>query len=260
MELDFLMLLLLGVAAFSAGYIDAVVGGGGLVQVPAMFALFPKEHPATLLGTGKVAGIVGTASSAWRYARSGRVRWSAALPAACSALGGAFLGAWSVTHVPPEFVRPLLPVALCIVFFYTLIKKDLGAQSAPRFSGWSETWRALVLGAVIGYYDGLFGPGTGSFLLFLYVRFFGLDFIQGSAAAKIVNVACNGAALAWFGYAGHVWIWVGLYMALFNLTGAQIGSRMALKRGVGFVRVLFLWVVSLLILKTAYDAWVLWMS
>ena len=111
-----------------------------------------------------------------------------------------------------------------------------------------------MLGAVIGFYDGIFGPGTGSFLLFLYVRFFGLDFVQGSAAAKIVNVACNLAALTWFGIDGHVWWWVGLGMAVFNLTGAQIGSRLALKHGVRFVRVLFLVVVSLLIAKTAWDA------
>ncbi len=255
-ELDPLLIVLLALAAFSAGFIDSVVGGGGLIQVPAMFSLFPREHPATLLGTGKLSGIVGTASAAWRYATTIRVRWSAALPASLAALVFAFAGAWSVTHVSPDLLRPLLPIALTVVFFYTLMRKDLGSRHEPKYQGFAETWRAALLGAVIGFYDGIFGPGTGSFLLFLYVRFFGLDFVQGSAAAKIVNVACNLAALTWFGLDGHVWWWVGLGMAVFNLTGSQIGSRLALKHGVRFVRVFFLVVVSLLIAKTAWDAFV----
>ncbi|QEI09588.1 TSUP family transporter [Pigmentiphaga aceris] len=254
MDLSSTQWLMLACAAFMAGYIDSIVGGGGLIQVPAIFSIFPREAPATLLGTSKLAGIIGTGSAAWRYARSTRVPWRTALPAACAAFFCAFWGAWSVTRIPPETVRPILPFVLMAVFVYTLAKKDLGSVHAPKFDGRRELFMALLMGGAIGFYDGLFGPGTGSFLLFMFVRFFGFDFLSGSVSAKIVNVACNAAALLWFGADGHVWWAVGAVMAVFNLAGSQIGSRMALKHGTGFVRRLFLVVVSALIVKSMYDA------
>ncbi|ATQ73429.1 hypothetical protein CR152_02060 [Massilia violaceinigra] len=249
---------LLGCAAFLAGLVDAVVGGGGLIQLPVLFSMFPREVPATLLGTSKLAGIFGTGAAAVNYARKVRVAWSAAAPAAVSALLLSFAGAYTVTKVPADFVRTLLPVVLVAVAVYTFRKKDFGSVHAPLHSGSTERWVAVGIGAAIGFYDGFFGPGTGSFLLFLYVRFFGFDFLSASAAAKVVNVACNLSALMWFGYSGHVLWQLGLLMAACQVAGSLVGTKLAIKHGSAFVRKLFLVVVSLLIVKTSYDAIVKW--
>ncbi|QJD99978.1 TSUP family transporter [Massilia forsythiae] len=246
-------LVLLACAAFVAGLVDAVVGGGGLIQIPAIFAVYPKEVPATLLGTNKLAAVFGTAVAAVKYARRVTVAWSTAAPAALAAFVLSFVGAWTVTRVPGDFVRSLLPLILLAVAVYTFKKKDLGEIHAPLHSGMTERLLATGVGAAIGFYDGFFGPGTGSFLIFLFVRFFGFDFLSASAAAKIVNVACNVSALIWFGYSGHL-IWqLGLLMAVCQIGGSLVGTRLALKHGSGFVRKLFLLVVGALIVKTAYD-------
>ncbi|MES2161430.1 MAG: TSUP family transporter [Pseudomonadota bacterium] len=250
--------LVLGVAAFGAGLVDAVVGGGGLIQLPAMFSVFPNMAPATLIGTNKLASIFGTSVAAVSYARRVAIAWSVATPAALAALVFAFLGAYTVTKVSAEFMRLLLPVVLVAVAIYTFAKKDFGSVHAPIHSGTREQTLALLIGAGIGFYDGFFGPGTGSFLVFLFVRIFGFDFLGASAVAKVVNVACNFAALIWFGYSGHL-IWqLGATMAVAQIAGSIIGSRMAMKHGSGFVRKLFLVVVTILILKTGYDAWLRW--
>ena len=246
-------LALLAVAAFVAGLVDAVVGGGGLIQIPAIFAVLPREVPATLLGTSKLVSMCGTTVAAVKYARRVRVAWSAAAPAAAGAFVMAFVGAWTVTRVPGDFVRSLLPLILLAVAVYTFKKKDFGTVHAPLHSGMTEQMLATGVGAFIGFYDGFFGPGTGSFLLFLFIRFFGFDFLSASAAAKVVNVACNVSALIWFGYSGHL-IWkLAALMAVCQVAGSLIGTRLALKHGSGFVRKLFLVVVSLLIVKTGYD-------
>ncbi len=244
----------LGVAALFAGLVDAVVGGGGLIQLPALFATLPNTVPATLLGTSKLAGVWGTAAAAINYARQVKVQWSTAAPAACAAFLLSFCGAWTVTHIPPDFLRKLLPFVLIAVFFYTLMRKDFGSIHAPAHDGLKEKLIAIGVGAAIGFYDGFFGPGTGSFLVFLFVRFFGFDFLGASAVAKVVNVACNCAALLWFGYSGHLLWQIGALMALCNVAGSLIGSRLAIKHGTAFVRQIFLLVVSALIIKTTYDA------
>jgi uncharacterized membrane protein YfcA len=247
---------MLGGAAFLAGLVDAVVGGGGLIQLPVLFALFPKEVPATLLGTSKLAGIFGTGAAAINYARRVRVAWSAAAPAALAAFALSFAGAYTVTKVPADFVRTLLPILLVAVAVYTFKKKDFGSVHAPVHSGNSERIAAIAMGAGIGFYDGFFGPGTGSFLLFMFVRFFGFDFLSASAAAKVVNVACNISALMWFGVSGHLLWQLGLMMAACQVAGSLVGTKLAIKHGSAFVRKLFLVVVSLLILKTGYDAFI----
>jgi uncharacterized membrane protein YfcA len=246
--------VILCIAAFLAGLIDAVVGGGGLIQIPALFASLPNVAPATLLGTSKLAGVWGTGAAAVNFARRVKVEWSTAAPAAMAAFALSFLGAYTVTKIPPDFIRKLLPFVLIAVALYTLKKKDFGSVHAPLHQGFREKVFAVVVGGGIGFYDGFFGPGTGSFLMFLFVRFFGFDFLGASAVAKVVNVACNSAALLWFGYSGHLLWQVGLMMAVCNVAGSLFGSRLAIRNGSGFVRKLFLVVVSALILRTAYDA------
>jgi uncharacterized membrane protein YfcA len=246
--------LILAIASFLAGLIDAVVGGGGLIQIPALFAMLPNSAPATIFGTNKLAGIFGTSAAAVNFAKRVKLAWSAALPAAGAAFLFAFLGAYTVTHIPTEAIRKSLPFILLAVAIYTVKKKDFGSIHAPLHTGSKEKLFAILIGGGIGFYDGVFGPGTGSFLIFLFVRFFGFDFLAASAVSKVINVATNLAALLWFGYSGHI-IWqLGLIMAICNVGGSLVGTRLALKHGSGFVRKLFLLVVSVLILKTGYDA------
>lgn len=253
-EPDLLTIFILCAAALLAGLIDAVVGGGGLIQTPALFSTMPQAIPATLLGTSKLAGIFGTAAAAINFSRRVRIAWSAAVPAAMAAFAFSFAGAYTVTAIPPDFLRKLLPFILTGLVVYTFKKKNFGDHHVPVYTGLKERWVAALVGGGIGFYDGFFGPGTGSFLVFFFVRLFGFDFLGASAVSKIVNVACNFAALLWFGYSGHLLWQVGIIMAVCNIAGSLAGSRLAMKHGTGFVRKLFLVVVSLLIAKTAHDA------
>ncbi|MCX7176613.1 MAG: TSUP family transporter [Proteobacteria bacterium] len=246
------MLLLMG-AAFLAGLVDAVVGGGGLVLIPALFMALPQAAPATIFGTNKFAAIFGTASAAHRYSQRIKVPWRAALPAAIAAFGLSYVGAMSVALMPKGLLRPLVLVMLIAVAVYTFSRKDFGSADQSRPHQPLDTLWAVLLGAGIGFYDGFFGPGAGSFLLFLFIRFFGFDFLRASAAAKIVNVATNGAALIYFGATGHVLWGIAVSMALFNVGGALLGSRLALRYGSGFVRRVFLGVATALIGKFGYD-------
>ena len=247
-------LVLISLASLLAGGIDSIVGGGGLILVPALFAVYPTTAPATLFGTNKSASVWGTSIATVQYSRRVQMRWAVLLPAAGAALAGSFIGAWVVTLIDPTFLRRLLPFILLAVLLYTLAKKDLGRTHAPRHTPGRETALACAIGAVIGWYDGFFGPGTGSFFIFLFVRLLGYDFLNASASAKLLNVATNVAAIALFAMKGHVWWQIGLVMAVANVAGSLIGTRLALKHGAGFVRGVFIVVVSALILKTGYDA------
>ena len=247
-------LVLISLASLLAGGIDSIVGGGGLILVPALFAVYPGAAPATLFGTNKSASVWGTTIATLQYSRRVQLRWPVLLPAALAALVGGFAGAWHVTLVDPSFLRKLLPFILLAVLLYTLAKKDLGSTHAPRHDRQRETLLACAIGAVIGWYDGFFGPGTGSFFIFLFVRLLGYDFLNASASAKLLNVATNLAAIALFAMKGHVWWHIGLVMAVANVAGSLLGTRLALKHGAGFVRGVFIVVVGALILKTGYDA------
>lgn len=247
-------LIVVASASLLAGFVDAIVGGGGLIMVPALFAAFPTTHPATLFGVNKGASIWGTAVATAQYSRRVNMRWSALLPAAAVGFMASLAGAWLVTQISPDFLRKVLPFVLVLVLAYTLAKKELGRHHAPRLSGRSETLAACCIGLVVGFYDGFFGPGTGSFLVFLFVRWLGYDFLNASASAKLLNTASNLAALLLFAYKGHVWWHYALVLAVANVLGSLLGTRMALRHGAGFVRVVFLLVVSALICKTGYDA------
>ncbi|MFM9880136.1 MAG: sulfite exporter TauE/SafE family protein [Burkholderiaceae bacterium] len=242
-------------ASLAAGFVDAIVGGGGLILVPALFATFPSAHPATLFGTNKAASVWGTALATWQYSRRVELRWGALLPAVAVSFAAAFAGAWAVTVVSPTLLRLVLPFVLLAVLVYTVVRKEMGHHHTPRYQGRAEAVVACTVGALIGFYDGFFGPGTGSFLVFLFVRWLGYDFLHASASAKLLNVATNLAALALFAYKGHVWWHFAVAMALANLVGSWLGTHLALKHGAGFVRVVFIGVVAALIFKTGWDAW-----
>ena len=247
-------LLWVTLAAGLAGFVDAIVGGGGLILLPTLFAVHPSALPATLFGTNKAAAIGGTAWACSQYARRVTMNWGTLAPAAVTALLASFAGAWLVTMVPATGLRKALPLVLLVVLLYTLWRKDLGRVHAPHLSPRREALRGSAIGAGIGFYDGFFGPGTGSFFVFLLVRGLGYDFLHASAGAKLLNTATNLAAIALFAAKGHVWWHVAAVMAVANVIGSLVGTRLALSRGSGFVRGVFIVVVSALILKTAYDA------
>lgn len=247
-------LLLVSLASLLAGFVDAIVGGGGLILVPALFAVFPTTHPATLLGVNKGAAIWGTGFAAWQFNRRVRLPWAALLPAALVGFAASLAGAWVVTVVSPSYLRRAMPLVLLAVLIYTLAKKDLGQHHAPRFSGRAEIAVAASIAALIGFYDGFFGPGAGSFFVFLMVRLLGYDFLNASASAKVLNSATNLAALLLFVAKGHIWWHFVAVMAVANVLGSLAGTHLALKHGAGFVRWVFVGVVSALILKTGYDA------
>lgn len=250
---DYSLLLILGTAALFAGFIDAVVGGGGLIQIPALFTALPSEVPATLFGTNKFASVFGTSNAAWRYARRVRMPWRTTLPAALAAFAFSYVGAMAVAWLPPQLLRPLILLLLIGAAAYTFSNRDFGAIHRPQHTGRREFTYALLVGGVIGFYDGFFGPGTGSFLIFLFIRFFGFDFLHASAASKVVNVATNLAALGFFLPHGHILPLAAVSMATCNVTGSLIGTHLALRHGSGFVRKVFLGVVSVFIVKFAYD-------
>ncbi|RQP24636.1 TSUP family transporter [Piscinibacter terrae] len=241
-------------ASLFAGFVDAIVGGGGLILVPALFSVYPNAPPATLFGTNKGAAVWGTGWATVQFARRVTMPWNALVPAAIAALIGGAVGAFTVTLVSPAGLRKALPFILLGVLLYTLAKKELGRHHEPRFAGRSEAALASGIGLTIGFYDGFFGPGTGSFFVFLFVRLLGYDFLHASASAKLLNTATNVAALVTFIAKGHVWWHVAAVMAVANVAGSLLGTRLALKHGAGFVRGVFIVVVSALILKTGYDA------
>ena len=246
-------LIMLLAAAMFAGFVDAVAGGGGLIQVPSLLMAVPSESPATVFGTNKLSSIFGTGNAAWRYARRISLPWNIALPAAATAFLFSFAGAAAMAWLPKSVVRPLVLGLLVLVLVYTMIKPDFGVASGTRLIPGSERKRALWIGAALGFYDGFFGPGAGSFLIFAFVRFFRLDFLHASSAAKVVNFSTNAAALAYFVPSGHVLWAIGLAMAVFNIAGALLGTRLALSHGSHFVRGVFIVVASVLIVRLGYD-------
>ena len=246
-------LALLGVGAFLAGMVDAVVGGGGLIQIPLLFSAFPQAAPATLFGTNKLASVFGTAGAAVQYSRRVSIPWSAAGPAALAAAIGSWSGARAVVLFPPAALRPLILVLLVLVALYTFLRKDFGIHHRRLASAGRECGLAILIGAALGFYDGFFGPGTGSFLIFLFIRILGMDFLHASVSAKIVNVSTNLAAIAVFVSHGAVFWQVALVMACCNLLGSRVGTGLALRHGAAFIRKAFLAVVLVLILRFAAD-------
>jgi len=242
-------LAFLAAAAFVAGWIDAVVGGGGLVQLPALLVGLPGALPAQLLATNKFGSIFGTATSSVTFYRRVRPDLRTALPMAAVAYVGSIGGALVGLHIPKSAFNPIILVLLVVVGAYTLFKPDLGRESILRFHGARHTVLAMLTGFVIGGYDGALGPGTGSFLVFTLVGLLGYNFLEASAKAKIANFATNLGALTVFAPMGLVILKVGVVIAGANLLGGYVGARTAVARGSGFVRAFFVAIVSAFIVK-----------
>jgi uncharacterized protein len=238
---------------FFASMVDAVAGGGGLISVPALFVLFPSAHPAAILATNKFSSTCGAFAAVIRYAFSGKIIWSVALPAGIVSLGFAFLGARAVSLLPRDLARPLIFVMLLAVAVYTLFNKDLGKVHAPKLEAERALKVAIVMGVVLGFYEGFFGPGTGSFLVFALVGIFGFDMLSASATGRFINFTANISALAYFMLQGMVEYSVALPMAVSTIAGGLVGSKLAITHGSSFIRKAFLIVLIAVLAKFAWD-------
>lgn len=257
-EMDLTLILLMIVAGFAAGWVDAVVGGGGLIQLPALLLGFPGATPAQILATNKISSIFGTATSSITYVRRIKPDLRTALPMAFVAFLGAIGGALIGVHMPKAAFNPIILVMLVVVGAYTFFKPSLGQVTALKHSGARHLATAMAVGFVIGVYDGALGPGTGSFLVFALVGLVGYAFLEASAKAKIANFATNLGALVIFIPGGHVMWQIGLTMAAANIAGGYVGARTAVAKGSTFVRVVFMIVVIAFIIRIGGELIGLW--
>ncbi|QKQ70925.1 TSUP family transporter [Acinetobacter sp. 10FS3-1] len=251
MELEIVISLV--VFAFMAGAIDAAVGGGGLIQIPALMSSLPHLQPATVFGTNKLASIFGTGSAAWSYLRQVKLPWNLLGVIALCSLVSAFMGAASVTLIPVDILKPFVLFMLIVIALYTFMKKQFGQLHVEQKPNKKMLILAALGSLLIGFYDGIFGPGTGSFFIFFFIRYLSVDFLHASALSKIANFTTNLAALSFFIPSGHVLFLLGAMMAVANIAGSLLGVRLAFKYGSGFIRILFLILVSLLICRLSYQ-------
>jgi len=252
------VLALLGLAALAAGFVDAVVGGGGLIQLPALLLGMPTAAPVEILATNKVAAICGTTVSASTYYRRIRPDPRTFGPMMVLAFLGSAAGAAVASHIPRDVFEPIVLVVLVVVGGYVLLKPELGEQTALRFAGHRHLAVAMATGLVIGFYDGALGPGTGSFFVFALVGLLGYSFLEASAKARLANWATNLAAILVFATQDAIVWYVALVMGACNVVGGYVGARTAVRHGTRFVRVFFIVVVSAFIVRIGGEVLGLW--
>ena len=252
------VLLLLALAAATAGFVDAVVGGGGLVQLPALVVALPGASPVQLLATNKLSSTCGTSVSAVTYYRRVRPDPGTFVPLMALAFLGSIGGAVVATYIPESAFNPIILTVLVVVGLYVLLKPDIGRLTELRFTGHRHTAAAMLTGLAIGFYDGALGPGTGSFFVFTLVGLLGYNFLEASAKARIANFATNVASLLVFIPQGAVMWQIGLTMGAANLVGGYLGARLAVARGSAFVRVFFVIVVSAFIVRIGGEVLGIW--
>ena len=245
--------IFLAAAAGFAGFVDAVAGGGGLVQLPALLIGISGKPIPLVLGTNKIPSMFGTSSAAISYFKKVRPDLRLTLTMAVPALIGSVTGARLASHFPTSVFHPLILTLLVLMGLYTWRKPDLGLHEKLKYSHRIRLWLVGGCGLLIGFYDGIFGPGTGTLLVFLLVFVIGYEFLKASATAKLVNIATNFGAIVTFQLTGHIWWRLGLALAIANVTGAILGSRLAIRGGSTLVRRVFLIVVAVLIAKLSYD-------
>ncbi|MGQ9865883.1 MAG: sulfite exporter TauE/SafE family protein [Pseudanabaenaceae cyanobacterium] len=245
----------LALAGFAAGTVDAIAGGGGLIQFPALWLALSSQPLPVLLGTNKLASIAGTSMAVGQYVHKvgiPRPIWWGAIAAGLGSYSGARLTDW----LPVALLRPLVLILLLAVWLFTALRPRFGLTPNPKsLSPLRQVWGVGAIALTLGFYDGFFGPGTGTFLTFALIGFLGFDFLQATAAAKLLNWATNLGALLHFGPNHQILYFVALPLALCNLGGGWVGARWAIARGAAWVRALFLTVAGALWLRLAWDLW-----
>ncbi len=246
-------IIILCIAAFAAGFIDAIVGGGGLIQTPATLITLPQYPVATLLGTTKIPSFIGTSMAAWQYARIVQLRWKLLAMMCSVALLAAFAGSKTVSIISNAFMKPVIFGVLILVGIYTYSKKNFGSNTTITKPPKNEWLIAASFSLLIGFYDGFIGPGAGSFLVLFFISALGFDFLRASAHAKFVNLATNMGSIVFFSSSGHILYQYAIPMAICNFTGSILGTRLAILRGNSFIRIFFLIVVIGTIIRFGYD-------
>lgn len=246
-------ILALIVLSFTAGFIDAIVGGGGLIQIPALLINLPNESLPTLFGTNKIAALSGTSFSAYQYSKRVKFDYKLLIFVAIFAFISSYLGATIVSQLSSESLKPAMLVILVLIAAYTFFKKDLGNSHTKTLSPIKQHIYGSIIGILVGFYDGFFGPGTGSFFVLGFVVIIGFDFLHASAYAKVINCLTNISALLLFIKQGNYIIEIALILAICNIFGSVIGTKLALNKGNKFIRVVFLVIVCLMIVRYGYD-------
>jgi uncharacterized protein len=252
LEIDITLWLLTALAGFAAGFLDSIVGGGGLILTPAMLNLHPSLSILQAIGTQRTSSIAGTSVAAWNYLRRVRISWKIIVPACAAALVASAIGVQFAKAIDKEVLKWAV-LSMCVLLaIYTVFKKDLGAEDTPRYRGKYESIAAMCVGAACGFYNGLIGPGTGTLMVFAFVSVMGMNFLRSSAVSKASNVAADLSSWAVLLFSGFV-IWVlAIPLIIGNIVGSYIGSHIAIKRGHGFIRAFFLIVVTALIAKLVF--------
>ncbi|HEY4617256.1 MAG TPA: TSUP family transporter [Flavobacterium sp.] len=247
------IIILLCVAAFGAGFIDAIVGGGGLIQTPAGLILLPNLPVSTVIGTLKIPAFSGTSFAAYQYLKKVTMNWKLLLIMMVLALPSAFLGSTLLTYMSNDFMKPLLLFILSLLAIYTYAKKNFGQHVEKNISERTQIFNAIGISFIVGFYDGFIGPGTGSFLVVAFIALMGFDFLHASANAKMVNLATNFGSICLFVLKGKI-IWaIAVPMAVCNAIGGFVGAKLAISKGNNFIRIFFLVVVVGTLLRFAYD-------
>ncbi|CAB4741926.1 unannotated protein [freshwater metagenome] len=252
-DISTLTLVFILVAAFSAGFVDAIAGGGGLIQLPALLISFPDREVAEVAGTNKLGSIFGTSAAALNYRRNIKTDPKLLLAMVLPAFIGSGSGSLLATQISTEQLKVAIVVMLVAVFVYTLARPDLGKVEVLKGAAKRQRTVGAVAGLTIGFYDGFIGPGTGTLLMIVLVAALGFAFVGASAIAKVVNVATNFASILVFGISGSIMWVVGLAVGICNLAGGIIGSHVAIRRGSDFVRKFYLVVTFALIVRVLFD-------
>jgi len=246
-------LLLMCCAALLAGFVDSIVGGGGLVQVPALFILFPHFEIPRIIGTNRFSSFMGTAVAGYQYSKKVEIPWRTVIYAGIGAGIMAFLGAKISDVVDEKILKPVILVLMTAIAIYTFKKKDLGQGEKLKFELAKVPLYGLMIGSSAGFYNGFVGPGTGSLLVFGFVSLIGYGFLKASAISKIVNVIADVCSLGYFIVEGYVQFEIAIPMMICNMIGSFFGSKMAILKGNEFVRKFFLVVIFALILRFGWD-------
>ncbi len=247
------LLILLCIAAFFAGFVDAIVGGGGLIQTPVALIVLPNLAVSTIIGSLKIPAFSGTSFAARQYLKKVDMNWKLLFIMALVAFCFAFLGSNLLTLVSNNFMKPMLLIVLSLIAIYTFTKKNFGIHQEKNLSPKRQLVLAVVMSSCIGFYDGFIGPGTGSFLVLGFVAILGFDFLHASANAKMVNLATNFGSICLFVLKGKI-IWaIAIPMAICNAIGGWVGAKLAIKKGNGFIRIFFLLVVIGTLIRFGYD-------
>jgi hypothetical protein len=253
MEIELSQILILCAAAFVAGFVDAIVGGGGLIQTPAALVMLPAHPVASVIGTTKIPSFSGTLFASVQYLRKVRLERKLLVVMCVLAFFASFTGSQLLTVVTNRFMKPVLLVVLSGVAIYTFTKKNFGQQVVREHTEQKRILYGVVIALVIGFYDGFIGPGTGSFLMLAFIALMGFDFLHASAHAKMVNLSTNLGSIVLFTLKGKI-IWpIAIPMAVSNALGGIIGARMAIAKGNRFIRVFFLIVVIGTLIRFSYD-------